>query len=167
MIVDTFQLGEALGHQPRFIPFNRAIRLMLDFIDPSTTNWYLARRESGKSPSTIGLERRQLRLHCISPFWNSSSFRIRVGFSDSTNLSNERTIRRLVSVIRHIIGQGITRTFGRTWRDRGRLVGENSRTNVIIQFGRRSGLATGTTKNRRVGFGFWVGNKGCGFNGGW
>jgi len=40
-IVYTFNLGEALGDQTSFISSNGPIKIILDFIYPMTTDWFV------------------------------------------------------------------------------------------------------------------------------
>jgi hypothetical protein len=116
LIINTFELNEALCDQLGSVPLDRTIWMVLNFIYSSTTNQCLAFWDWSKRPSVIVLESLQFRTYGFLPLRMSNDFQIRVGFHDITNLSNKKKICRLISVIWNIIGQWIVCIFGWTWQ---------------------------------------------------
>ena len=87
-------------------------------------------------------------MHCLMPVRMSSDFRIRPRFCDNTEFSNKRSIGRLISIIRNIIGQWITCTFGRTWNQERQLVRANVGADIIVELDRRGDMVVGVMKRR-------------------
>ena len=55
-IIQAIFLGKTLGNQPSFVSFHRAIRLILDPINPVTPNGLFVWGKRSKGPSIISLQ---------------------------------------------------------------------------------------------------------------
>ena len=89
MVINAFGLSETFGNKTSLKPFNRAIRAMLDFVEPFAANGLLLERESGKGPCISEFQGINFRLHGLLPLGIRFSLCKRTGFHNATDLANK------------------------------------------------------------------------------
>jgi hypothetical protein len=66
-------LMESFGYQPSFVSLNGTIGFSFHFEHPFASYWILGAVWRYKGPCLVMEKSIKLKLHCISPFWNTHS----------------------------------------------------------------------------------------------